>query len=436
MNYDPASEIRQILFILVASLIVGLTVGELAWTLVLSFSGYIIWNLRQLFRLYDWLKKDELTDPPDSHGLWGSTFDHIYKLQKGQLKYRARLKKVIKRFRDSTFALKDGFVMLDEHGNIDWWNPAAEKILGLRAPFDSHQLITNLVRHPKFIRYFESDNHDHTLEIPSPLNNDITIEIQITRFGKQDHLIVVRDVTELKQLDSMRTDFVANVSHELRTPLTVIDGYLETMADNIDMLNPAWHKPIHQMSEQTRRMSTLINDLLLLSRIESRDTNTRHSATDIGVTLSAIHSDLTSILAAKQQNLIIELTSKKRLLGPKEQAYSLISNLITNASKYSHQGSDIKVLWQDTAAGAQLRIEDNGIGIAPTDIPRLTERFYRVDRGRAQAIKGTGLGLAIVKHVLINLDGSLDIQSKVGAGSVFSCHFPTHRLQEQNRQAS
>jgi len=435
VNYDPASEIRQIAIILALSLIVGLAIDQLSWTLVASLSGYIVWNLRQLFRLYHWLKKDELTDPPDSHGLWGSTFDHIYKLQKGQLKYRARLKKVIKRFRDSTFALKDGFVMLDGQGNIDWWNPAAEKTLGLRAPYDNNQLITNLIRHPKFISYFESDNHDRALEIPSPLNTDITLEFQITRFGKQDHLIVVRDITELKQLDNMRTDFVANVSHELRTPLTVIDGYLETMADNIETLSPPWHKPVNQMSEQTRRMSTLINDLLLLSRIESRDSTVHQTPVDIGSMINSIRSDLSTLLSEKKQNLSIELPSNKQLLGPKEQAYSLISNLVTNASKYSGEGANIKVTWQDNGEGVQLSVEDNGIGIAPVDIPRLTERFYRVDRGRAQAIKGTGLGLAIVKHALINLDGTLDIQSKVGVGSTFSCHFPAHRLQELKQQA-
>jgi len=436
VNYDPSSEIRHIAIILVISLIVGFTIDALAWTLVISLSGYIIWNLRQLFRLYHWLKKDGFSDPPDSHGLWGTTFDHIYKLQQNQLKYRARLKRVIKRFRDSTFALKEGFVMLDKHGNIDWWNPAAERTLGLRAPLDSNQLITNLIRHPKFISYFESENHDRALEIPSPLNTDITLEFQVTRFGKQDHLIVVRDITELKQLDKMRTDFVANVSHELRTPLTVIDGYLETMTDNIETLSPPWHKPVNQMSEQTRRMSTLINDLLLLSRIESRDTHIRHTPVDVGSMVTSIHSDLAALLSEKQQSLSIELPSNKQLLGPREQAYSLISNLITNASKYSGEGASIKVTWQDSPEGAQLSVADNGIGIASIDIPRLTERFYRVDRGRAQAIKGTGLGLAIVKHVLINLDGSLDIQSKIGVGSTFSCHFPEHRLQELKQQAS
>ena len=436
MNYDPASEIRHIVIILIFSLIVGLAIGQLSWVLVISLSGYMAWNLRQLFRLYRWLKKDELTDPPTSHGLWGTTFDHIYQLQQRQLKYRARLKKVIKRFRDSTFALKDGFVMLDEHGNIDWWNPAAEKLLGLRSPFDNNQLISNLIRHPKFITYFDSDNHDQALQIPSPLNNDITLEFQITRFGKQDHLIVVRDITELKQLDKMRTDFVANVSHELRTPLTVIDGYLETMTDNIDSLSPPWHKPIRQMNEQTRRMSTLINDLLLLSRIESRDGGARHSPVDVGGMISNIRSDLSTLLTEKQQKITIELQTNKQLLGAKEQIYSLISNLITNASKYSDDNSDITASWFDDGDGATLSITDNGIGIAPMDIPRLTERFYRVDRGRAQTIKGTGLGLAIVKHVLINLDGTLDIESKIGAGSTFSCHFPAHRLQHQKRQAS
>lgn len=436
MNYDPSSEIRQIIIILAISLVIGLITGALAWTLVISLSGYIIWNLRQLFRLYDWLKKEKLSDPPSSHGLWGTTFDQIYQLQQGQLKYRARLKKVIKRFRDSTFALKDGFVMLDDQGNIDWWNPAAGKMLGLKAPFDSNQLITNLIRHPNFKGYFESENHEHALVIPSPMNTDIMLEYQITRFGKRDQLIVVRDVTELAQLEKVRTDFVANVSHELRTPLTVIDGYLETMSDNREMLNPAWHKPLDQMSEQTRRMSNLINDLLLLSRIEARDNNAKHMPTDIRGVLNTIRADLATTLSDREQNLDINLLSNKQLLGPKEQIYSLISNLVTNASKYSDKEGQITVSWLDTSAGTQLRVEDNGMGIPAMDIPRLTERFYRVDRGRAQAVKGTGLGLAIVKHILVNLDGTLDIESKIGVGSTFICNFPAHRLQELKQQAS
>jgi two-component system phosphate regulon sensor histidine kinase PhoR len=436
VNYDPSSEIRQITIILVISLTFGLLTGTLAWTLVVSLSGYLIWNLRQLFRLYDWLKQEKLSDPPASHGLWGSTFDHIYQLQQRQLKYRARLKKVIKRFRDSTFALKDGFVMLDDQGNIDWWNPAAEKMLGLRSPIDSNQLITNLIRHPKFKGYFENENHERPLVIPSPLNNDIILEYQITRFGKQDQLIVVRDITELKQLEKVRTDFVANVSHELRTPLTVIDGYLETMSDNREMLAPPWHKPLDQMTEQTRRMSNLINDLLLLSRIESRDNQGRHTPVDMGATIHSIRNDLSSNLEEKQQTLEIILLSNKQLLGPKEQVYSLVSNLASNASKYSEQGAHIVISWLDTTTGAQLRVEDNGIGIPAMDIPRLTERFYRVDRGRAQAIKGTGLGLAIVKHILVNLDGTLEIESKVGIGSTFICNFPSHRLQSTKQKAS
>lgn len=429
MNYSPASEIRHICILLALSVMIGLLIGQLSWVLVISLGGYTAWNLRQLFRLYHWLNKNELCDPPDSHGLWGATFDHIYTLQKGQLKYRARLKKVIKRFRDSTYALKDGFVMLDEHGNIDWWNPAAEHLLGLRAPFDNNQFITNLIRHPDFIDYFENDDHERALHIPSPVNNNISLEFQITRFGKRDQLIVVRDITELKQLDKMRTDFVANVSHELRTPLTVIDGYLETMTDNIDTLSPPWHKPVQQMSAQTRRMATLVNDLLLLSRIESRDSSARPVPVDIGNILNSVRSDLSSLLSEKQQQLSLELHCDRKLLGNWEQIYSLVSNLVTNASKYSADNTLISVSWRDNGDSSTLSVSDQGIGIAPADIPRLTERFYRVDRGRAQTIKGTGLGLAIAKHVLINLDGKLEINSKPGVGSTFSCHFPAHRLQ-------
>lgn len=436
MNYDPFSELRQLIIILVISLAIGIAIDQIAWTLVCSLSAYLFWNLRQLFRLFDWLRKDELTDPPVSHGLWGTTFDHIYQLQQRQLKYRARLKKVIKRFRDSTFALKEGFVMLDDQGNIDWWNPAAGKLLGLRSNFDNNQLITNLIRHPKFKEYFQKKHNERALVIPSPMSNDIMLEYQVTRFGKSDQLIVVRDITELTQLEKVRTDFVANVSHELRTPLTVIDGYLETMSDNREMLSSAFHKPLTQMSEQTRRMSALINDLLLLSRIEARDNNAKHTPTDISHTLKAIQADLRSSLEEKEQQLTIDLQSSYQLLGPKDQIYSLIANLATNAIKYSEQHSRIHITWRDSENGAILSVEDNGMGIPAIDIPRLTERFYRVDRGRAQAIKGTGLGLAIVKHILVNLDGTLEIDSKVGEGSTFTCHFPQHRLQRLEQEAS
>jgi two-component system phosphate regulon sensor histidine kinase PhoR len=425
---SPQSELRRFALILALGLIVGIMFDAVTPAIMLVLVGYIAWYFRQLSRLYEWLNSTTPADPPASHGLWGAVFDEIHRLQQRQFKYRAKLKKVIKRFRDSTYALKDGFVMLDRDGVIDWWNPAASLLLGLRDPQDKNQLISNLIRDPDFKNYLVNKDFDKPISMASPINAELELEFHLALFGKKDLLLIVRDVTELQRLEMVRTDFVANVSHELRTPLTVLDGYLENLSDNTDIIHPRWHTALQQMLNQTRRMKAMIEDLLQLSRLETRANLQEHTEIDVGQMMQRICTDLQDVYKKRQQQVNIVIDSERHLLGQAEEIYSLVSNLLINASKYSPEATDITLKWTVLYDTGQLSVSDHGIGVTDVDVPRLTERFYRSEKGRSQDVGGTGLGLAIVKHILIDHDASLSIASKVGKGSTFTCKFPSSRL--------
>lgn len=436
MNFNPQSEIRQLLLLIVVATITGWLLGATTLVLLTTLIGYIGWHLSQLFRLYQWLKQPNTIDPPSSRGLWGEVFDDIYKLQQHQLKYRARLKRVIKRFRDSTYALSDGFVMLDREGNFEWWNPAAEQLLGLVHKTDVGQLVTNLIRDPAFKHYFENNQYEKPLELASPVNDQVILQYQIALFGKQDRLMIVRDVTEMKKLEQVRTDFVANMSHEIRTPITVLTGYLETLAEADEPAPPLWQRALHNMQQQTERMKMLIQDLLTLSKLETSRAAAVPQLVEVDKLITRVSSDLSAMLDDKKQTLTIACPANSAISGIDSELYSLLSNLIANASKYSPEASEIKVSWTRNATGGQLSVQDQGVGIDHRDIPRLTERFYRVDKGRASDTGGTGLGLAIVKHILINHDATLEINSTLGKGSTFTCKFPVQRLQHTNQTAA
>ena len=264
--------IRHMLLLITGCLVVGLISGYYGWSLAVGIGLYLGWTLKQLLRLHEWLRQHKPDEaPPDGYGLWGEVFDSIYHLQRRNQKARGRLQAVIDRVQESTAALKDAVVMLDSQGNLEWWNRAAQTLLGLKTPQDSGQQLANLVRDPRFKDYFERGNYADALEIPSPINDRRRLQFHITRYGNREHLLLVRDVTRLYQLEQMRKDFVANVSHELRTPLTVIAGYLETLLDNVEAVNPRWLRALQQMQQQGARMQTLLNDLLLLAKLEATD---------------------------------------------------------------------------------------------------------------------------------------------------------------------
>ena len=420
---------RRLLLLLAACGLIGLITGQYAWALAIGLGAYLLWHLKQLLRLHAWLRERQPDDaPPEGYGLWGEVFDSIYHLQRRDQRVRGRLQAVIDRVQESTAALRDAVIMLDSEGNLEWWNRAAEQLLGLKTPQDSGQAITNLVRHPRFKEYFEAGQYQEALEIPSPINDRQRLQLQITRYGNNEHLMFVRDVTRLHQLEQMRKDFVANVSHELRTPLTVISGYLETLLDNVEEVNPRWLRALQQMQQQGSRMQNLLNDLLLLAKLEATDYPSDNQPVAMDLLLLSIRNDAQALSGSRNHRISLEADHQVRLKGSEAELRSAFSNLVFNAVKYSPEESEIRIRWWADEQGGHFSVADSGIGIEAKHLPRLTERFYRVDSSRASNTGGTGLGLAIVKHVLLRHRARLDITSVPGKGSTFTCHFPARQL--------
>ena len=420
---------RRLLLLLAACGLIGLITGQYAWALAIGLGAYLLWHLKQLLRLHAWLRERQPDDaPPEGYGLWGEVFDSIYHLQRRDQRVRGRLQAVIDRVQESTAALRDAVIMLDSEGNLEWWNRAAEQLLGLKTPQDSGQAITNLVRHPRFKEYFEAGQYQEALEIPSPINDRQRLQLQITRYGNNEHLMFVRDVTRLHQLEQMRKDFVANVSHELRTPLTVISGYLETLLDNVEEVNPRWLRALQQMQQQGSRMQNLLNDLLLLAKLEATDYPSDNQPVAMDLLLLSIRNDAQALSGSRNHRISLVADHQVRLKGSEAELRSAFSNLVFNAVKYSPEESEIRIRWWADEQGGHFSVADSGIGIEAKHLPRLTERFYRVDSSRASNTGGTGLGLAIVKHVLLRHRARLDITSVPGKGSTFTCHFPAQQL--------
>jgi len=419
-----SAELQRILIILAICSLIGFFSDNYPLWMLIGCAIYILMMLWQMRRLNQWLLRQESEHPPEAPGIWGQIFDNIYQLQRTQGRERENLQAVINRIQEISSALKDGLVILDARGHLDFWNPAAHRMLALHTK-DQGQSVINFIRHPKFVSYFEEGNFEEPLELPSPRFPSKHLQFQITPFGKHERLIVVRDVTQLHNLEQMRQDFIANVSHELRTPLTVINGYVETLADNNH--TPSWDKPLQQMQQQAKRMSLLINDLLVLSKLETTEAGHNHKPLNIEQLLTIVKSEaeVLSKDKAQQLTLICNNTTKPLVLsGNEKELHSAFSNLVTNAIKYTpNEGKVSVLLWQDQK-NFYVSVSDNGPGIEAQHIPRLTERFYRVDASRNSGTGGTGLGLAIVKHVLMRHEAELKITSELGKGSMFICVFP------------
>lgn len=424
--------IRHLLLVVAGGALLGLISGQWGWSVAAALAAYLGWTLWQLLRLYQWLKTHQSDEaPPDGYGLWGEVFDSIYHLQRRNQKARGRLQAVIDRMQESTAALRDGMILLDRDGNLEWWNQSAERLLGLKSPQDGGQPVANLIRHPRFKEYFAQEDYREPLELASPINDNLRLQFHITLYGAGEHLMLVRDVTRVHQLEQMRKDFVANVSHELRTPLTVIAGYLETLLDNVEDVNPRWTRALQQMQQQAGRMQNLLNDLLLLAKLEATDYPADNKPVAVDLLLLSIRNDAQALSGARNHRISLEADAKVRLKGSEAELRSAFSNLVFNAVKYTPDEGEIRIRWWDDEQGAHLAVQDSGIGIDPKHLPRLTERFYRVDSSRNASTGGTGLGLAIVKHVLLRHRGTLDISSVPGKGSSFTCHFPPPQVERR-----
>ena len=434
MRRTLAQHLKRLLLLLTAGALAGWVLGYPASGLLVAISLYLGSTLYQLGRLYRWLTTGaEGSHPPESPGIWGELFDTIYKIQKNHLRSRDRLQTMINRVQESTNSLRDGVVMTDASGAMEWWNHAAEYLCGLHSGKDRGEYIYNLIRVPRFRQYFEMKDYSEPLEIRSPARPQLSLQIQINLFGEEDRLITIKDVTRIHQLEKMRRDFVSNVSHEMRTPLTVLSGYLETLCDQKERIPQGWERPLQAMREQANRMEALISDLLLLSRVETSDRGATNAECHPAALLHRIRDDALA-LSGDQHRIQLTIDDDHPIRGDESQLRSAFSNLVFNAVKYTPVGGEIRMHYHVGEQTAQFSVTDNGPGIDPEDLPRLTERFYRADPSRSQATGGTGLGLAIVKHILYNHDGHLSIDSEIDKGSIFTCHFPLQRVIRESGQ--
>ena len=421
-------EVKRLLFFLGVALVVGFFTQRVLLVLLLVTGIYLAWMMWQLRRLYHWLEQKNHSPPPYSSAVWGDVSELIYQLQQNNHKQQQRLKAVLKRVQQTTAALADGVILLDPAGRSEWWNPAAAKLLGLRESDDLGQPLIHVVRDPGFVHYYQAKDYRLPLDLPSPRFKHRTLQLQLAEFGQGEYLLTVRDVSQVRSLEQLRKDFVANVSHELRTPLTVLIGYIETLIDNTDELPSLWGRAINQMSLQATRMENLINDLLLLANLESDKKVADDQEIKIKPLLATICADAQTLSGTKKHQIELSCPDEAAMIGVETELRSAFSNIVLNAVKYTPAEGRIDVQWWQDSTGAHLEVKDNGIGIDSRHIPRLTERFYRADSSRNSKTGGTGLGLAIVKHVLMRHDGLLDIESKLNEGSIFTCHFPLDRI--------
>ena len=430
MNRGFTAELRRIVFLILGCVFFGLNNGYLEWTLIVGGGLYMAWMLWQIYRLDHWLSNTRNGTPPEASGIWGDVFDRVERLQKRQKREKRRLQGVVKRGQEITAAIPDGIVLLDRQGNIDWFNGVAAELLSLRQQDHGHPLI-NYVRHPNFIDYMESGNFQEPLDLPSPQSRAIHLQYQVSYFGQGDSLIVVRNITRLYKLEQVRKDFVANVSHELRTPLTVIRGYVESLEVSPG-LNDIMKRALSQMAQQSARMTNLINDLLVLSKLETEESELTHDEVSLRPLLQQVQQDAETLSGDSGHKIQLSCPPELVLSASQQELHSAFSNLVFNAVKYTADETEVSIAVTYDSSSVQVAIKDLGDGIEGAHLPRLTERFYRVDEGRNSESGGTGLGLAIVKHIMERHGGRLEISSQLGKGSTFACVFPIQRLLKHN----
>ena len=403
--------------------LVGLLVGQPLLVLLMAALGALGFHGYQLYRLESWLRRSRRTSPPKATGLWGEVFDIMVRRQQRQRHRRHRLSGLLQRFRESANAMPDGTVVLDGNGAIQWWNRVATHYLALDWPRDQGVRIANLIRHPEFTGYLNRADWNEAVKIPAPRNAWRMLEIRVVPYGLDQQLLLARDVTQVHRLETMRQDFVANISHEFRTPLTVLRGMTEQIADHEVGDDKPLGRSLTLMEEQIERMSLLVDDLLLLSRLETEAPAVEAMAVDMpSIVESAVEE--ARRFSSDQHELSTAVDPDLTVRGDADEIRSALSNLLTNAVKYTEPGGRITVDWHQEGSEACLSVSDTGRGIPPQHLPRLTERFYRVDPGGSGRAAGTGLGLAIVKHALSRHGATLDIESSPGEGSRFCCRFP------------
>ncbi|MCX7183569.1 MAG: phosphate regulon sensor histidine kinase PhoR [Nitrosospira sp.] len=388
------------------------------------------YHLSNLIALEVWLKSlaHGTANLPNSSGVWGGIFSLLARLVRNQDQNQEQLNSALERLRRATAAMPEGIIILDEENRIEWSNKMAEQHFGINFSRDAYQQVTYLVRQPQFANYLLTRNYSEPLVMEQSRHHGLLLSLQLVPYGDKQKLLISHDVTRLREMEVMRQDFVANVSHELRTPLTVIYGFLEIFAEEDEIDSKMYKQAVVLMTEQANRMKGLLEDLLTLSQLENVRNEVHEEIIDVVDLLKEIYQETESIDSGRH-HINSELNTDIKLLGSKSELRSVFSNLINNAIKYTPDEGTVTLKWEILGDGRGVfSVQDNGIGIRSEHIPRLAERFYRVDLSRSRATGGTGLGLAIVKHALNRHQAELKIVSEIGKGSCFSAQFPSRRL--------
>jgi two-component system, OmpR family, phosphate regulon sensor histidine kinase PhoR len=405
---------------------VGWLLGNVWGGLACALAVHLAWVLANLFRLEWWLRHRSYADPPDVGGVWGEIIAQIVRLHRRKRFHKQRFVQLMRQLQRSTAALPNGVVILNAQREIVWFNRMAARLLNLRRTADLGMRIEHLMREPEFVRYLSGGDYSNPVIIRTAIGEECYLSMQVAPYGDGQLLLLVSDVSRQMRLEAVRRDFVANASHELRSPLTVISGYLETLAQEPE-LDADLHGPIAEMRRQAERMTAIIRDLLELSRLEETDEIVGGEPIDIAALTALLRKDVLA-RPVHPREVRVRIDSTAQLSGDEPEIHSAFSNLVDNAAKYTPAEGSLEMRWWVDEEGGHFSVSDTGMGIPAEHIPRLTERFYRVDPGRSRSTGGSGLGLAIVKHVLQRHGATLEVQSTLGSGSTFSCHFPAARV--------
>jgi two-component system phosphate regulon sensor histidine kinase PhoR len=413
-------------------------VAAIAWAVAGSTAALIVttvgaatiiaFHLVHLQKISGWAAGPLDAEVPEGRGEWAQLFAAIYRRTRIRSAYERDLRHLIERFQQAASAIPDGIVVLDAANRIEWANPRALAQLALDLGQDRGQPIVNLVRQPEFLRYVDAGDYATSIVVAATADPRRRLALQLVPFGADQKLLMARDVTELEAVARMRRDFIANVSHELKTPLTVISGFVETLRD-LDVDERQRDRFLQMMDEQAKNMQRLVADLLTLSALESEQNPVHEERFAVEPMLRALAVDGKG-LSKGQHEIVLDVGDAATLHGSRDELASAFGNLVSNAVRYTSAGGAITLRWQiDPNGTGVFSVTDTGIGVAAEYLPRLTERFYRIDRSRSRATGGTGLGLAIVKHVLLRHQAELEIQSERGKGSTFAVRLPARRVE-------
>jgi two-component system phosphate regulon sensor histidine kinase PhoR len=415
--------------VLVAALVTGLAFGAVAacGVLALGFVAVVAWHVHNLARLMRWATSELDAPVPEGSGLWGTLFSRIYRRVRARSAVQRDLAHTIARFQSAAEAIPDGMIVLDAHNRIRWANRRAQQQLAVSPLSDVGAPLANLLREPAFVRYLDGGDFNEAVVLSSPREPGVTLSMQLVPFGVAEKLLICRDITQLETVARMRRDFIANVSHELKTPLTVVSGFVETMQD-LDLDDSQRRRYLALMQDQAKSMQHLVADLLALSALESEQGGSAETRFAVVPLIRTLVADANA-LSAGAHEISADPVDDAGIIGNRDEIASAFGNLVTNAIRYTPARGRITLGFRvDVDGSGVFSVADTGIGIAPEHIPRLTERFYRVDRSRSRATGGTGLGLAIVKHILLRHHATLEIASSLGKGSTFAVRIPASRI--------